>query len=838
MLAREDEPGDRRLVAYLVPVEGAAPAVEEMRAFLERSLPLYMIPAAFVPLAGLPLTPNGKLDRGALPAPGPARPGLGQAYAPPRTPAEEVLCQVWSQGLGIERVGIHDNFFALGGDSILSLRVRALAEARGLRFSLQDLFLRQSIAELARDLTLADGPPIQERVEPFSLIASDDRRRLPAEVEDAYPLTAVQAGMLYHMSYQPGAMVYHNVYSYHLRAPFDAAVFDAAVQRSVVRHPILRTAFDLASYREPLQLVHRTAVLPVEVEDLRHLSAQEQKKALDDFVDREKHRGFDLSRPPLVRFGLHRRSDDSFNFSLTECHPIFDGWSLHSFLAEVLETYLALLDGQASDVSLLRLAVADFVVLERATVESPACRDFWSQVLREAQMLSLPRWRLDGGGPRIRIVPLHVPPALCASLRELARRGTVPLKSVLLAAHLQAMSLAGGTRDVVTGLVCNGRPEGLDGDRILGLFFNAVPFRLAVEAGTWIDLVRAAFDTERRMLPFRRYPLAQLQKSRGGKPLFEVLFNYTHFYMLRNVLGSGRIQLLSDFRRWEETNLPLSVTFMQDPVADSLALYLRYDSQEFGTGQIRQLAGLYERILRAMAEAPEERHEDAVLLSDAERHQLVAEWNEPGAGPRSELCLHELFEAQAEQAGEAPALAFEGEILSYSRLNARANRLARYLRKQGVGPEVQVGLYARRTLDAIVGLLGILKAGGAYVPLDPLSPPERVARVLTAAGVSLVLTQERLAADLPLSEAAVFRLDADAASLAGRERREPGLPRPGRRGRVCALHLGLHRISQGGWWSSTGRSSAMCRASWSGWRSSRPGASPCSPPCRPIWATR
>ena len=339
-----DEPV--RLVAYLVAAGAPVPGPAELRGFLLSRLPEYMVPAAFVWVAELPLTPNGKLDRRALPAPDSSRPELEQVYVAPRTPVEEVLAGIWAEVLGLERVGVHDNFFELGGDSIRSIGVLAMAQDRGLSFSLQDLFRDQTIAALARgvrpDAALASDP---SSAAPFALISVADRDRLPAGVEDAYPLTMLQAGMLYHMELTPEAPDYHNIDSYYLRAALDFKRFHEAVQYVIARHPVLRTAFDLASYSEPLQVVFSRAELAVPITDIRHLSRSAQEHFIREFVEMESKRPFDVTRPPLLRINIHRRTIDTFQFTVTDFHPILDGWSLHLVLAEIFETCFALEEG-------------------------------------------------------------------------------------------------------------------------------------------------------------------------------------------------------------------------------------------------------------------------------------------------------------------------------------------------------------------------------------------------------------------------------------------------------------------------------------------------------------
>ncbi|HEV7667231.1 MAG TPA: amino acid adenylation domain-containing protein [Thermoanaerobaculia bacterium] len=768
---RQDDATGRRLVAYCVAADGKeAPTVRNLRAFARQRLPEPMVPAAFVVLDRLPLTDHGKLDRAALPAPGPERPDQETAYVAPRTESEEVLAHIWAQVLGLDRVGVTDNFFALGGDSMLSLRVHAFAAERGLRFSLPQLFACQTVAALVQEVERTVESPTAGSPAPFSMISPEDRRRLPPGIEDAYPVSAVQGGMLYHMRYTPTSIVYHNVYSRRLRAPFDPEAFARAAQRVVDRHPILRTSFDLTTYGEPLQLVHETAAVAVGADDLSRLSPPEQEVALDAFVEDEKQKSFNLARPPLVRFHLHRRDAESFNLTFTEFHPVFDGWSLHSFLAEVLAAYLALAGGRpAPAAGPLRLAVRDFVALERAAAESAECRAFWARNLEGAKPFAL--FRRGGGirpdGVRIRAIGIDLSDPVEQGLRRLARRSAVPQKSVLLTAHLEAMSRIGGGPEVMTGLVTSGRPEGFDGDRVLGLFFNVVPFRAPASgspADTWVDRVRRTFAAEREMLPFRRYPLPRIQQSQGGKPLFEVLFNFIHFHVLRDLLDTGQIELMGDSRRWEETNIPLSTTFVQDPGSDRLRLVLRYDGEQLAPWYVEGLGGIYRQVLSAMALAPLEPCHALRSLEPAAEHQLLTEWSGAGTAPPPEVTLPELYAAQVSRTPDAIAAVCEEEALSYRHLAARVLRLARRLRRAGVGPEVRVGISMPRGLDLVVALLGVLEAGGAYVPLDPTLPRERIGVLLAEAGISLVLVREAPEPELLPTGLAVLEIGAGAAT--------------------------------------------------------------------------
>ncbi|HEY7418361.1 MAG TPA: amino acid adenylation domain-containing protein, partial [Ktedonobacteraceae bacterium] len=537
-LVNEDHLGERRLVAYVVPRAGEVVLAGELRQFLQERLPDYLLPTRFLSLAHLPLTPHGKLDRQALPEPDAGRPDLKKFYVAPRTPAEELLASIWSQVLGITSIGIHDNFFDLGGDSIRSIQIVARAQMSGLRFSVQQLFRHQTIAELVEAIGQAgETLELLPRTKLFDLISAEDRAKLPADIEDAYPLAMLQTGMIYHMEMTkdlPGAPDYHNPESYYYRMPFNLAAFQQAVDSAVQRHPVLRTSFDFTSFSEPLQLVHKTAPFIVEADDIRQYTPIEQEQIIKQFVEREANTRFDMSHPPLLRFHIHRRTDDAFQFSLTEFHPIIDGWSLHSILTEIFSYYLALLQKRDKrEEEPLETSFRDFVALEKMALQSQACQHYWEQKLADANRLTLPQLTEttpQPGDQRYSKIEILVPLELCETLRQLARSANVPLKTLLFAAHVKVMSMLSGQTDILTGQLSHGRLEVMGGDRVAGLFLNILPLRLALTSGSWLDLVHQAFDAECELLPFRRYPLAEMQRRWGGRtPLLNTVFSYFDF---------------------------------------------------------------------------------------------------------------------------------------------------------------------------------------------------------------------------------------------------------------------------------------------------------------------
>ncbi len=769
VVARPEPDGQERLVAYVVPETGALRTLDVVRGFLMERLPAYMVPSTVMFLETLPTSPGGKVDRRALPAPDRARPDLVESFAAPRTPAERALAEIWAEVLGLERVGIDDNFFALGGDSIRSIQVRARAKDKGLDLSLEQIFAYQTVRGLAAELgrALPADPPL-ERPGPFDLVSKDDRDRLPADLEDAYPLSRLQQGFVFHSEFSRDYIIY--VSSIEVGAPFLADHLRQAVRRLVERQPILRTSFDLNGFGEPLQLVHRHAEIPIEVLDLTALPPARQDAALAAWVEQEMRRRFDWTRRPLLRIHVHRLGEARFQLTVSE--PFFDGWSVATLMTDLLAVYSALLRGEDPPPEPpLRSSYRDFVALERDTLRSEACRDFWAGKVQDATACRVPRLeRVSRDAEPLPIGRVEVPisPEISGALQRMAWSSGVPLKSLLLAAHVKVVGLATGRKDVVTGLIANGRPEEADGERILGIFLNTLPLRLRLAGGSWTGLARRAFEAEREMLPYRRFPMSELMRATGGQFLSDTAFNYTSFHVYRKLERKGGLDLWGGYG-FEQTYFALTAQFNLDELTSQIYLALDYRSAELAREQVEEIAGTYGRVLETMARDPEGRHERFSPLDEGDRRRIVDAWNDTARNERLDGCVHELFEAQVERTPDAVAIVEGTRRLTYDDLNRRANQVAHHLVGLGVRPETLVAVCLRRSLDLVVALLGILKAGGAYVPLDPAYPGERVAFMLEDTGAPVLITEVDLLPALPSHGARAVCPERDRDTLA----REP-----------------------------------------------------------------
>ncbi|HKR13655.1 MAG TPA: amino acid adenylation domain-containing protein [Pyrinomonadaceae bacterium] len=737
VIAWTDDGGEQRLVGYFVP-RGEL-EIAELRSYLRERLPDYMAPAYLVVMDALPLTANGKLDRRRLPVP--QTETLSSDYQAPTTPVEEKLAVVWANVLGTERVGVTDNFFALGGDSIRSVRVVALAREEGLQFSLQQLFQYQTIEELAAVLS-EDASEQLTKSEPFSLVRAEDREKLGPEIEDAYPLSMLQAGMLFHSEYERDSTLYHNCSSYHVRAPFDESALRAALDHLLQRHAVLRTAFDLTSYSEPLQLVQRQATAPFEVDDISHLNGTEQDAVIAAWQKDERRRYIDWREAPLLRFHVHRRSAETFQFSFAEHHAILDGWSVAALLSELFGSYNTLLNGEAeTEGTASRSAFRDFVALEQEALRSDQCRQYWREKLSGSTASSLSRWFADEPA-EMRLLQVPVSAELSDRLKQIAENAGVPIKSVLLAAHLRVMSFLNGQPEVLIGLASHGRPEAIDAERVLGLFLNTLPFRMRLEGGSWFELFKETFASEREVLPQRYYPLAQIKIDEGGRPLFDTIFNFTHFRVLDVFNTATGVDVLEQ-SGFAETDFALAVDFSLN-LGSTSQINLQLTGTVLSREQLEAIAGYYSKALTAIAADPHARYDLQPLHSEDELQRLLVEWNDTAAEYERDICVHQLFEQQVERTPHAIAVEFGTIQLTYQELNDRANQLAHYLRDCGVGAEVPVGICMERSAEMVVALLAILKAGGAYLPLDVDYPVERLSFMMADSGATVLITQSEL----------------------------------------------------------------------------------------------
>jgi amino acid adenylation domain-containing protein len=683
-----------------------------------------------------PLTPSGKLDRKALPAPeGGAF--VTRAFEAPAGPVEEALAAIWAEVVGVERVGRQDHFFEMGGHSLLAVRVVSrVRQALGMEVALGDLFLRPVLADFARGLETAgrvELPPIER-----------------AEREGGVPLSFAQQRLWFVDQLGSAGRAYHIPKSLRLRGTLHRSALIRALDRIVARHESLRTVFHTAG-GEPVQVVAAEGRFRLLDHDLcGHLDAEAELRRL---MAEEAGAPFDLRNGPLIRGRLVRLAADDHVLLVTMHHIVSDGWSMEVVIGEMGALYGAFSRGEADPLPPLPVQYADYAAWQRKWVEGEVLArqsDYWKRTLAGApELLALPAdrprpARQDYAGG---MVEMELDEELTASLKALGQRHGTTLFMTLLAGWSAVLARLSGSDDLVIGTPTanRGRRE-IEG--LVGFFVNTLALRVELGGSpTVAELLarvkaRALEAQDHQDIPFEQVvELVQPLRTLAHAPLYQALFAWQ---------GSrGGLELpglkLEPVGGLAHATAKIDLSLTLHEAGGRISGGAIYATSLFDRGTVERWLGYLRTVLAAMAADERQPVDRLPLLPPAERRQVVEEWNATHADLPSGACIHELFEAQAERAPDAVAVTYGERSLTYGELNARSNRLAHYLRGQGVGPDRRVAVCVERGLEMVVGLMATLKAGGAYVPLDPGYPADRLRYMLRDSAPVAVLTQAHLA---------------------------------------------------------------------------------------------
>jgi len=739
---------------------------DQLRQFLGDQLPNYMIPPVIHRLDEFPLNANGKIDRRALfKMKGPED---DEPFAAPESAEEMLVASVWRQVLGKERIGIHDNFFELGGDSLLSIKVKAKAAEMGFHFELQHLFEHPTIAQLVPFAKQNDGSN-RAMPEAFDLVSAQDRAQLSETIEDAYPLSHLQWGMLFHS--QAEATTYHDIIEYRVRLPFDRAAFQATLASIASRHPILRTAFNLTDYTVPLQLVHRHAAIPFEIHDLR--GRTNMQETLDTWRAGEMGRAFDLGRAPLFHAFVHLLDEETFQVTFSFHHAILDGWSEATLFTEFLTRYMKGLEGRTPPSPAQPPAYRLFIDLEQRAVQDKACRAFWKSQFQDYRPGNLARI-MDGHGQddRLARLPIEIDQTVSDALFGVANTLGLPIKSVVLAIHLKALAVFCNDHQTVTGLVSHGRPEIEGADATLGLFLNTLPMRLPSGAGSWRDLIQDTFKTETSLLTHRRFPLTDIMGLVGNQFHIDVAFNFTNFHVYQNLGEDVVNRVVLKRSGFAKTNFPLSTDFAITLVNNRLIGNLEYNPAKFSGNAAETLVACYQRVMNALIQNPDASHHSLHFLP-SEDQAILNRWQSSEPIAAEKAGIHLWLSEVAARTPNATAIESRTVSLSYGELEEETNRLAHGLCRLNLPPERPVAVLLPRGARQIMAFIAVLKSGRAYLPLDPDYPEERLRFMLEDSGAVCLVTEH----GMPLLDAGnVTIFNWEPSATAGLPARPPILP--------------------------------------------------------------
>ncbi len=739
MVIREGVAGSQ-LVGYYTGAVGAEAEAEQnqrLRAALQAELPEYMVPAQLMRLAQMPLGPSGKLDTRALPEPV----WQQREHVEPRTELQRRIAVIWSEVLGLPRVGLRDDFFELGGHSLLATRiVSRTRQACDVELPLRALFEASELEAFCEQVRAAQAAG---RTDSHGAIRRIDR-------EQPVPLSYSQQRMWFLWQLEPDSPAYNVGGLARLSGPLDVARFEAALQALVQRHETLRTTFPSVD-GVPVQRVHGDGGLHMDWQDFSALDRDSRQQHLQTLADSEAHRPFDLESGPLLRVCMVKMAEREHYLVVTLHHIVTEGWAMDIFARELGALYEAFLDDRESPLEPLPVQYLDYSVWQREWLESGERQrqlDYWkAQLGNEHPLLELPG---DRPRPPVQshqgdLYRFDLSPELAERVRRFnAARGLTMFMTMTatLAALLYRYS---GQQDLRIGApVANRiRPES---EGLIGAFLNTQVLRCRLDGqmsvGELLEQVRqTVIDGQSHQdLPFDHLVEAlQPPRSAAYNPLFQVMCNVQRweFQQTRQLAGMT-VEYIANDARATKFDLNLEVTDLDQ----RLGCCLTYSRDLFDEPRIARMAGHWQNLLEALLGDPQRRIAELPLFAAEERKQLLLAGTAGEAGLQD--TLHGLFAARVAASPQAPALTFAGQTLSYAELDARSNRLARVLRSHGVGPEVRVGLALERSLEMVVGLLAILKAGGAYVPLDPEYPLERLQYMIEDSGVRLLLSHAAL----------------------------------------------------------------------------------------------
>lgn len=745
----------RRLVAYVVGADGVRPNLNDLKTWLKNRLPAYMAPSGWVLLDELPLTPSGKINRAALPEPEIEDSLASSTYAPPQTLVEEMVASIWQQVLRLERVSRDDNFFWLGGHSLLATRITSrIRDAFNIDLPVRVLFEAPTIAELAGriETTMGSGAVIGAPA-------------LKPVVDDGQlPLSYAQQRLWFLNQLMPSSTAYHLPAELALDTTVVIGTMEQAFNEVLRRHQALRTTFVLIG-SQPVQRINPPPSFMLPLVDLSRLSADERPGVAERVRQEIELRPFDLEKGPLVRTILVRSDGQESLFLLNMHHIVTDGWSMCVLLRDVETIYFSYLKGQPSPLPELEVQYADYAHWQRDWLQGEVLEaevDFWRHQLEGAPTLL----ELETGHPRqvLRSVkgaqhPVFFSEAVSQWLREFHRHEGATLFMAIMAGFHALLWRYTGQNDILVGTPIASRTR-IELEPMIGFFVNMIPIRTSfTRCPTFRELVHQVRDSAlaaytHQELPFDKL-VEELQPKRapGRNPIFQAI--------LAVEIGAPEMQLA-------KVSVPAGAPVSADIKFD-LEVYLRdmpngiqgsfvYSSDLFEPAFISRMVYHFQQLFEKAMLEPDSELSTLSLLDEGEYRQVVEEWNDT-AVPIPDGSIHHVFEREVAVRPDAIALEFGDEQISYRELNQRANQLAQRLRREGVGPEVFVGVMLERSTELIVALLGITKAGGVYVPLNLTDPQKRIEFVLDDAGARVVVTRRQMAANLESQDLTLVYID-------------------------------------------------------------------------------
>ncbi|BCL38241.1 non-ribosomal peptide synthetase [Nostoc sp. MS1] len=760
VIAREDVPGNKYLVSYVVcgmSSESARTLSNNLRQFLRQKLPDYMIPSSFVFLDALPLTPNGKIDRRSLPAPDRNRYNQEQDFVSPRTTVEQVVTEIWQEVLKLPQISVHDNFFEIGGHSLLATQV--ISRIRGnyqLDIPLRSLFDAPTVASLAESIE--------------AQLKQNQKWHTPAITpvtrHQNLPVSFAQQRLWFLEQLLPDSQFYNFPQSFRLFGSLNLQALEQSINEIVRRHEVLRTTFT-ALDGQPVQIIAPVLSVPLHLIDLRSLAASAKDVEIQRLMIEEFQQPLNINQGPLLRATLLQLDTEEYLLLLSIHHIVFDGWSVGVLFQELTLLYQAFANGLPSPLAELTIQYADFAVWQRQWLQTTAISEqlaYWQQQLADLPILQLPS---DRPRPAVQSYrgarqPISFSKSLSEAVTRFSQEEGVTLYMTLLAAFQTVLFRYTNSEDIFVGsLIANRHHQEIE--NLIGFFVNTLILRSNFSnSPTFRQLLKQVREITLEAYAHQDIPFDKLveelepERDLSRHPLFQICF------ALQNVPMQGlELSGLTINHHLEHNGTAKFDLFLElFETLDGISGWFEYSTDLFDAATISRIGENFQTLIAGIIANPDEKVTNLPLLTEAETQKLLVEWNQTQTD-YPQQSIHQLFEAQVERVPDSIAATFADQEITYRELNAKANQLARHLQTLGVGSDVLVGICVERSLEKIVALLAVLKAGGAYVPLDPAYPQQRLSFKVSDSQLSVLLTQQHLLDKLPQHQAHVVCLDKD-----------------------------------------------------------------------------
>ncbi len=731
------------LVAYYI-TEGVV-TIQELRDHLAARIPMYMIPSSFVTLDEFPLTPNGKMDRRALPDPQSAKVTSEENFVYPRDEIEKTIAQVWSEILGCERVGIEDNYFVLGGDSIKAIQIVSRLFQAGIEVEVRHILEAQTVAGLREHVK--DSRSYEKAESRFGLEQEELDNVLrylgveAKQVENILPLSTMQEGILYHSIADENSNAYFEQFTYRIRGELHKQSFEQSWNELAKRHSALRTSIVYDQSREPIQVVLRDRPVPFYYEDWRSFSREEQNQKLEEYQQRDREHSFDLSHEPLMRISVLRMEENVYEVIWSHHHIILDGWSMGILVEEFMKIYDSL---RANKPIQLPCAPSYSSYIEWLIAKDrEESLSFWEQFLCHYEKpVSIPKTKNENAIQDYKLNEhvFYLDESTTQNLQQKAREQHVTLNTMMQSIWAYILGTYNDSRDVVFGVVVSGRPPQLEGvEKMVGLFLQSIPMRVQWDASTkFTQLVQ---QVQRVFSECESHHVCSMGEILSLTPhkqnLLDHLFVFENYPMLeadwRETLGFS----VEDIRSYEQMNYHFGIVIHP---GNGLEVKFSYNENVHTTEQMRKIEKDIRSVIQTMLR-DESVSLNEIMIGDDSRKHSVQVLEDSLSWWKRDLTVLDLFEEQVMNTPDHVAVEGASRTLTYVQLNQEANALAHALLQANVGRDRMVGIYMGNGIDYVVSMIAVQKAGGVFVPIDPETPRKRLETILQKIEATVVITQ-------------------------------------------------------------------------------------------------